>query len=83
MLKKKKKLFDYGDRRTAIREMDICKQMEVLGGNGKVRVPRFIGVVHEELSARVIRLLLSWVDCENKTLECSLGPETPSTLRMK
>lgn len=63
--------------------MDICKQMEVLGGNGEVRIPRFIGVVHEELSSRVIGLLLSWVDCENKTLECSLGPEIPSTLRMK
>lgn len=39
--------------------MDICKQMEVLGGNDEVRIPRFIGVVHEELSSRVIGLLLS------------------------
>lgn len=29
--------------------------------------------------ALVSWLLLSWVNCENKTLECSLGPETPST----
>lgn len=77
------KPLDYDDTRAAIRELAIYKQMEISGLSDKVQVPRLIGVVQDEQGSYIIGFLLSWVDCSNRTLECSLGLETPSTLRRK
>lgn len=74
---------DYDDKRAASRELDMYKQMEISGLSDKVRVPRLIGVVQDERGSNVIGILLSWINCRNRTLECSLGPETPSMLRRK
>jgi serine/threonine protein kinase len=77
------KPLDYNDRRAAIRELATYKQIEISGLSDKVRVPRLIGVAQDDQGSYVIGLLLSWVDCRNRSLECSLGPETPLTLRRK
>ena len=77
------KPLDYDDKRSAIREIDIFKRMETLGISEAVHATRLYGIVQDEKSSRVIGLLLSWIDCEHKTLECALGPETPAVLRLK
>lgn len=77
------KPLDYDDKRSAIREIDIFKRMETLGISEAVHATRLYGIIQDEKSSRVIGLLLSWINCENKTLECALGPETPTVLRLK
>ncbi|PKY00347.1 hypothetical protein P168DRAFT_300131 [Aspergillus campestris IBT 28561] len=77
------KLLDHDDQKAAIREMNMYKRIETLGLNDKVKVPRMYGVVQDRLEGRIIGLLLSWINCRNKTLACALGPETSSTLRVK
>ncbi|RAL14167.1 uncharacterized protein BO97DRAFT_433270 [Aspergillus homomorphus CBS 101889] len=74
---------DYDDKRAAIREMGVYKEMKAQGISDEAHAPHFIGVVCEEQNARIIGLLLSWVDCGNRTLECALRPDTPLTLRTK
>lgn len=64
-------------QRAAIHEMNIYKRIETLGLNEKVKVPRMYGVVRDRSEGRIIGLLLSWINCQNKTLACVLGPETP------
>lgn len=77
------KPLDYDDKRSAIREINIFKRMETLGISKTVHATRLYGVIQDEQSSRVVGLLLSWINCENKTLECALGPETPAALRVK
>lgn len=77
------KPLDHDDQRAAIREMDIYKRIETLGLDKKVKVPRMFGVVQDKMEGRIIALLLSWINCRNKTLTCALDPETSSTLREK
>ncbi|KAJ5090231.1 hypothetical protein N7532_008915 [Penicillium argentinense] len=77
------KFLDRDDQRAAIREMTIYKSIEILGLDKKVKLPRMYGVVEDKLNGRIVGLLLSWINCRNKTLACALGPETSSTLRAK
>lgn len=77
------KPLDYDDKRNAIREIDIFKRMETLGISETVHATRLYGIVEDEKSSRVIGLLLSWINCGNRTLECALGLETPAALRLK
>lgn len=76
------KPLDHDDQRAAIREMDVYKRIEHLGLHKKVKVPRMFGVVQDK-EGRIIGLLLSWINCQNKTLACALGPEASSALRGK
>lgn len=77
------KPLDYNVKRSAIREIDIFKRMETLGISETVHATCLYGIIQDEKSSRVIGLLLSWINCENKKLECALGPETPAVLRLK
>ena len=74
------KPLDYDDKRSAIREINIFKQMETLGISETMHATHLYGVIQDEQSSHVIWLLLSWINCENKTLKCALGPETPAVL---
>lgn len=76
------KPLDHDDQRAAIREMNIYKRIENLGLDKKAKVPRMYGVVQDK-EHRIIGLLLSWINGQNKTLACALGPETSSTLHVK
>lgn len=76
-----KSLLDDDDKRKAIREMDIYKRME--NSNlfcNQVQVSRLYGVVMQEYW--LLGLLLSFINCENRTLECAVGHGT-SAVRLK
>ncbi|KAE8147274.1 hypothetical protein BDV25DRAFT_132229 [Aspergillus avenaceus] len=74
---------EYTDKRATLREMTIYKKLETGGISSRVRVPRLIGLVLHENGDLVIGLLLTLVECNYKSLECVVRPETPSALRMK
>lgn len=79
------KPLEYSDRKAAIRELGVYKQIETLGLSETVQVPRLIGLVEDghEHESRVTGILLGWVQCENRTLHCSLGAETSIELRTR
>lgn len=77
------KPLDHDDKECAIREIEIYRCLKNLGDDERLHVPRLYGVVQDEQSARVLGLILSWINCENKTLLCALGYDTPPVLRLK
>ncbi|KAJ5591605.1 uncharacterized protein N7459_001974 [Penicillium hispanicum] len=75
---------DSKNKRGVLREMNIYRKMEETLESGEViNTPRLHAVVRDEFNATLIGLLLSWIDCDNTTLECVLTPDTPSYLREK
>lgn len=70
-----KPLLDHDDKRKAAREMEIYKRMETsdLFCN-QVQVYRLYGVVMQEY--RLLGLLLSFINCGYRTLECAVGHGT-------
>lgn len=75
---------DSGNKRSVLREMDIYRKMEESLEPREMRnVSRLHGVVQDSSNATCIGLLLSWIDCDNMTLECAITPETPFYLREK
>ncbi|PGH16772.1 hypothetical protein AJ80_05087 [Polytolypa hystricis UAMH7299] len=70
-------------KKVLVDEQTICF-FKPWGADMEVRVPCLCGVVQQgEEGSQYLGLLLSWVDCQNMTLECALGPETPIVLRQK
>lgn len=73
-------------KRELLRELDVYKKMETKGlsNNSQVRVPRLIGVVYAGQHCRhAIGILLSLVDCDNRTLSCALHGEVTFAQRRK
>ncbi|PGH23711.1 hypothetical protein AJ80_02317 [Polytolypa hystricis UAMH7299] len=77
------KQWSAGDKRSALRELESYICIEQLRLGMEVPVPCLFGVVQSEGDSRYQGLLLSWIDCQNMTLECALGPKTPIDLRQK
>lgn len=77
------KPLDHDDKACAVREMEIHERLDRLEADKRLHVPRLHGIVQARKSNRVLGLMLSWINCENKTLECTLAQETPSALRLK
>jgi hypothetical protein len=63
------KPLDHDDKESAVREMEIYRRLETLEAVKRLFAPRLYGVVQDEQNARVLGLILSWINCENKTLE--------------
>ncbi|RJE21202.1 Protein kinase domain protein [Aspergillus sclerotialis] len=77
------KPLDHDDKECAVREMETYKRLEHLGADERLHVPRLYGVVQDKQTGRVLGLMLSWINCENKTLECALAQENPSAMLVK
>lgn len=78
------KPLEAGEKWSAIRELESYKRIAPLQlGGGKAQVARLHGVVQDHKTGRYLGLLLSWIDCQNTTLEWALDPETPTSLRRK
>ncbi|PYI05056.1 hypothetical protein BO78DRAFT_346636 [Aspergillus sclerotiicarbonarius CBS 121057] len=78
------KRLESGDRKAAIRELGVYKQIETLGLSDHIHVPRLVGVVQdEEQESRITGILLTWVQCGYRTLHCALEPATSFDLRKR
>lgn len=79
-----KQFFDECDKARAVREMEIYRRLETLraatGERMHVYIPRLYGVVQDEKSAQVLGLIMFWINCQNKTLQCASRYGTPSAL---
>ncbi|KAJ5806727.1 hypothetical protein N7474_010319 [Penicillium riverlandense] len=75
---------DSGNKRSVLREINIYRRMEEsFESRDMMNMSRLYGVVQDNLNGTLIGLLLSWIDCDNTTLECALTPDTPLDLRGK
>lgn len=59
--------------KTFLRELAAYAKIKSAGFDETVRTPRLYGVVEDELTGRVLGLLLSYIECNEKTLYARVG----------
>jgi hypothetical protein len=65
-----------GDSSSTLKELSAYAKIHAAQVGANVRVSRLLGVVKDEKTTRIIGLLLSYIDCDHKTLLCAgRGPE--------
>ncbi|KAH8820263.1 hypothetical protein F5884DRAFT_744624 [Xylogone sp. PMI_703] len=76
------KPYERGDKRLALREVENYRCIKESGLAHDVRICRLYGIVRDD-KARLIGLLLTYVDCGYVTLACAIHPDTPTILKQK
>ncbi|KAH7379534.1 hypothetical protein BKA66DRAFT_138664 [Pyrenochaeta sp. MPI-SDFR-AT-0127] len=77
------KAYHLGDAISAQHEISNYKSIGEAGLEQNLRISRLYGLVQDDNSSLVYGLLLSYIDCHNVTLGCSMKPDTPSYLRQQ
>ncbi|KAF2106478.1 hypothetical protein BDV96DRAFT_591006 [Lophiotrema nucula] len=60
-----------GDVSMTVTELATYAKIYAADLGEDVRISRLLGVVEDEHTSRIVGLLLSYIDCENKTLTCA------------
>ncbi|EGU73065.1 hypothetical protein FOPG_19446 [Fusarium oxysporum f. sp. conglutinans race 2 54008] len=71
-----------GDERIFLNELNKYRSIRDAHLDESLRISRLIGLVRDE-SGLAFGLLLTYIDCGNKTLLCATQPDTPGDLRQK
>ncbi|KAG5750139.1 hypothetical protein H9Q70_007203 [Fusarium xylarioides] len=71
-----------GDEKNFLNELNKYRSIRDAHLDDSLRISRLIGLVRDE-SSLTFGLLLTYIDCGNKTLLCATQPDTPSDLRQK
>ncbi|RKK81126.1 hypothetical protein BFJ68_g17660 [Fusarium oxysporum] len=71
-----------GDERIFLNELNKYRSIRDAHLDESLRISRLIGLVRDE-SGLTFGLLLTYIDCGNKTLLCATQPDTPGDLRQK
>ncbi|KAF1959801.1 hypothetical protein CC80DRAFT_406189 [Byssothecium circinans] len=73
----------FGDTRRVREEIRNYKRIEEAGLAKDLRISRLHGLVQDDDNGPIYGLLLSYIDCRNKTLACAVRPDTPGSLRQQ
>jgi hypothetical protein len=66
----------------ALRELEKYKQITEANLDADVRICRLLGVVKDDEN-QLIRLLLTFVECDFVTLTCAVEADTPASTKKK
>lgn len=77
------KAFQPGCQREALHELNVNLRLDQLEVEGGLRIPRILGLVQGEGSSSYMGLLLSYIDCDGRTLEGAIPADTPKHLRQR
>jgi hypothetical protein len=77
------KAFQPGCHREALHELNANLRIDQLKVEGGLRVPRILGLVQGEDDSSYMGLLLSYIDCDGRTLEGAVRADTPKHLRQR
>ncbi|KAF7563707.1 hypothetical protein G7046_g412 [Stylonectria norvegica] len=76
------KLMRYGDRSSLLNELDTYGKIRDAHLDQALRISRLLGMVRDD-TGQVLGLLLTYVDCERRTLFCATKSETDYSQRLK
>lgn len=76
------KLMRRGDKHFLLRELETYGKIRDAHFPNSLRISRLLGLVRDE-DDQVSGLILTYIDCEHKTLHCAAKPETPKDLRQQ
>ncbi|KFZ20247.1 hypothetical protein V501_00259 [Pseudogymnoascus sp. VKM F-4519 (FW-2642)] len=74
---------DFGCQREALHELNANLRIDQLNVEDGLRVPRILGLVQGEDGSSYMGLLLSYIDCDGRTLEGAVRADTPKHLRQR
>ncbi|OBT67091.1 hypothetical protein VE03_04399 [Pseudogymnoascus sp. 23342-1-I1] len=77
------KAFQPGCQRDALHELNAYLRIDHLKIEDSLRVPHIVGIVQGEDSSSYVGLLLSFIDCDGRTLEGAVRADTPEHLRQR
>lgn len=77
------KAFQPGCQRDALHELNAYLRIDHLEIEDGLRVPHIVGLVQEEDGSSYMGLLLSYIDCDGRTLEGAVRADTPKHLRQR
>ncbi|OBT75113.1 hypothetical protein VF21_05490 [Pseudogymnoascus sp. 05NY08] len=77
------KAFQPGCQREALHELNANLRIDQLKEEDDLRVPRILGLVQGEDGASYMGLLLSYIECDGRTLESDVRADTPKHLRQR
>jgi serine/threonine protein kinase len=72
----------HGDDRSFVNELDKYRSIRDAHLDESLRISRLMGLVRNE-TGQTFGLLLSYIDCDRRTLLCPAKPDTPSHLRQR
>jgi serine/threonine protein kinase len=70
-------------QRDALHELNAYLRIDQLKVEDGLRVPRILGFVQGEDCSSYMGLLLSYIDCDSRTLEGAVRADTPKHLRQR
>lgn len=76
------KAFQPGCQRDALHELNAYLRIDHLEIEDRLRVPHIVGLVQEE-DGSYVGLLLSYIDCDGRTLEGAVRADAPEDLRQR
>jgi hypothetical protein len=76
------KLYQANDTKVALRKLEKYKQITEANLDADVRICRLLGVVKDDEN-QLIRLLLTFVECDFVTLTCAVEADTPASTKKK
>jgi serine/threonine protein kinase len=76
------KLIRPGDKRFLLKEIETYRKIHHAHLHKDVRISRLLGLVRDR-NNEVYGLLLTFIDCERRTLFCAIQQETPKHLRQR
>ncbi|KFY17976.1 hypothetical protein V492_00226 [Pseudogymnoascus sp. VKM F-4246] len=77
------KAFQPGCQRDALHELNAYVRIDHLKIEDGLRVPHIVGLVQGEDGSSYMGLLLSYIDCDGRTLEGAVRADTPKHLRQR
>ncbi|KAH6953456.1 hypothetical protein DER45DRAFT_575905 [Fusarium avenaceum] len=72
----------HGDDRSFVNELEKYRSIRDAHLDESLRISRLMGLVRNE-TGQTFGLLLSYIDCDRKTLLCAARPDTPSHIRQR
>ncbi|CAJ0551389.1 Ff.00g113190.m01.CDS01 [Fusarium sp. VM40] len=72
----------HGDDRSFVNELEKYRSIRDAHLDESLRISRLMGLVRNE-TGQTFGLLLSYIDCDRKTLLCAARPDTPIHLRQR